>query len=290
MKTLREFVLSSQQFVVAHSGSSGTAPENTLSALREAIATGAKMMEIDVRLTSDNEVVLLHDHVMGRTTSGSGKMQSMTWAQLQQLDAGSWFGAGFAGERIPHLREALALLREHECYVNIEIKPPSATDNAADRVERIVKVVEEQNMLQNTLFGSFHHESLRALKAHHPTAHTAAIMVPGDKRMPSEIAAAIGCEAFVCSLRECTHKRVNDAVDHGLYVGVYGVDTEEQLHKVLKYNVSAIVTNFPQRIFAALHAGSDSDKRSGKASSKSSVKASSRSGSGSAKVQAAKRA
>ncbi len=252
MKTLREFVLSTPQFVVAHRGSSGTAPENTLSALREAIATGAKMMEIDVRLTSDNEVVLLHDHVMGRTTSGSGKMQSMTWAELQQLDAGSWFGKGFEGERIPHLREALKLLHRNGCYVNIEIKPPSATDNAADRVERIVKVVEEEGMIENTLFGSFHHESLRTLKIHHPTAHTAAIMVPGDKRLPSEIAATINCEAFVCSLRECTHKRVNDAVEHGLYVGVYGVDTEEQLQHVLKYKVSAIVTNYPERIFAAL--------------------------------------
>ncbi|MFM7774770.1 MAG: glycerophosphodiester phosphodiesterase, partial [Candidatus Kapaibacterium sp.] len=227
---------------------------NTLSALREAIATGARMMEIDVRLTSDNEVVLLHDHVMGRTTSGSGKMQAMTWAQLQDLDAGSWFGEGFAGERIPHLREALQLVHEHGYYVNIEIKPPSAADNAVDRVERIVKVVEEEGMLQNTLFGSFHHASLRALKDAHPTAHTAAIMVQGDQRLPSEIAAAIDCEAFVCSLRECTHKRVNDAVEHGLYVGVYGVDTEEQLDRILKYKVSAIVTNYPERIFAGLRA------------------------------------
>ncbi|MFM8178552.1 MAG: glycerophosphodiester phosphodiesterase family protein, partial [Candidatus Kapaibacterium sp.] len=67
-------------------------------------------------------------------------------------------------------------------------------------------------------------------------------------------AAAIDCEAFVCSLRECTHKRVNDAVEHGLYVGVYGVDTEEQLDRILKYKVSAIVTNYPERIFAGLRA------------------------------------
>lgn len=252
MKSLREFVLTTKQFVVAHRGSSGTAPENTLSALREAIATGAKMMEIDVRLTSDNEVVLLHDHIMGRTTTGSGKMRSMTWDEIRNLDAGSWFDPSFAGERIPHLREALQLLREHECYVNIEIKPPSAEDNAVDRVERIVRVVEEEKMLPNTLFGSFHHASLQTLKKAHPEAHTAAIMVPGDTRLPSEIAREIDCEAFVCSLRECTHKRVNDAVAHGLYVGVYGVDSEEQLARVLKYNVSALVTNFPQRIFAAL--------------------------------------
>ncbi len=257
MKALREFVLESHRFIVAHRGSSGTAPENTLAALREAIAAGARMMEIDVRLTSDRQVVLLHDHVMGRTTSGSGKMKQMSFDELRQLDAGSWFDARFSGERVPLLKEALRLLRENECYVNIEIKPPSPEEDFVERIERIIEIVAAEDMIPNTLFGSFHHHSLKVMKERYPVVHTAAIQLPQDTRLPSQIAAEIGCEAFVCSLRECTFKRCKDVIDHGLYMGVYGVNTEAELRKLLRYPVAAIVTNFPKLMYDLLAAAGE---------------------------------
>jgi len=248
MKSLRSFVQESKRFVVAHRGASGSAPENTLAALRAALDLGVRMAEIDVRLTSDKQVVLLHDHVIGRTTTGSGQTKNMSLAELRSLDAGAWFGEGFSGEQVPLLKEALQLLREHDCYVNIEIKPPYEHEDVLDRIDRIVQIVQEEQMFANTLFGSFHHESLRLLKERYPEAHTSAIQLPQDARLPSEIAAAIGCEAFVCSLRECTHKRCEDALAHGLYVGVYGVDSKEEFEQVMKYPVTALVTNYPELI------------------------------------------
>lgn len=252
MKPLRDFVLANQRFVVAHRGSSGTAPENTLAAIREAIAVGAKMVEIDVQCTADNHVVLFHDHVIGRTTSGHGKTHGLLYSELQHLDAGSWFGKEFSNERVPLLREALLLLRQNECYVNIEIKPPTPNEDLHERTDMILHVVQECDMLHNTLFGSFHHASLRYLKERYPEAHTAAINVPGDTRLPSVIAQECGCEAFVCSLKECTHKRMDDAQAHGIYTGVYTINTAEDLHTVLKYPVAAIVSNYPARIIAEM--------------------------------------
>ncbi len=248
MKSLRSFVQDHTAFVVAHRGASGEAPENTLASLRAAIEAGVKMAEIDVRLTSDKHVVLLHDHVVGRTTSGSGQTKNMSLAELRALDAGQWFGEGFSGEQIPLLHEALRLLRRYEVYVNIEIKPPYEGEDLLDRIDRIVSITKDEDMFANTLFGSFHHESLRLLKERNPEAHTAAIQLPNDPRLPSEIAAHIGCEAFVCSLRECTHKRCDDAVQHGLYMGVYAIDTEEDFLHVMKYPVTALVSNYPKRI------------------------------------------
>ncbi len=252
MLSLREFVLRNPRFVVAHRGASGSAPENTLAALREAIRVGAQMVEIDVRLTSDKQVVLLHDHVVGRTTTGSGQMKNLSLDELRSFDAGAWFGEQFSGEQIPLLGEALDLLRANECYVNIEIKPPSEDEDFQERIERIVDIVLQSDMFSNTLFGSFHHHSLRLLKDQYPDAHTAAIHLPHDTRLPSEVAAEIGCEAYVCSLRECTHKRCDDAIVHGLYMGVYGVDTEEDYYQVMKYPVTALVSNYPERLVPLL--------------------------------------
>ncbi|MBL7974358.1 MAG: hypothetical protein JNJ85_05575 [Candidatus Kapabacteria bacterium] len=253
MKPLREFVPENKRFVVAHRGSSGTAPENTLAAISEAIEAGAKMVEIDVRLTADDYVVLLHDHVLGRTTSGHGKSKELLYTDIKDLDAGGWFNEKFSNERVPLLEQALQLLRKHECYVNIEIKPPQPNENFEKRIERIVDIVDECKMLPNTLFGSFHHHSLKVLKQQYPSAHTAAINLPGDNRLPSEIAHEIQCEALVCSLRECTHKRTNDAHAHGLYMGVYTINTEQDLQHILKYDVTAIVSNYPKQIIDLLN-------------------------------------
>jgi glycerophosphoryl diester phosphodiesterase len=253
MKTLEEFVQSDDILVVAHRGSSGTAPENTLASIREALNAGAKMVEIDVQLTADKHAVVFHDSVLGRTTNGSGKIHNTFLKDVQQLDAGSWFGENFKNEKIPLLREALQLLKG-KAYVNIEIKPPQPDENFEERLKTILDEVFKNGMEKHVLFSSFHHASLAVLKKHSPELHTAAIQVPNDKRLPSEIAQEIGCRGFVCSLREITKKRAEDAFKNGMYVGVYTINSEEDLQKVQQYGVKAIVTNFPEKIMSALAA------------------------------------
>lgn len=248
MLTLRDFVLTTPRFIVAHRGASGHAPENTLSALQLAIEHGAEMVEIDVRLTADNHVVLLHDHVMGRTTDASGTLARMTLDQLHSIDAGSWFGEKFTNEKIPLLREALSLLKHHNRYVNIEIKPPDKEFGIHRSIELILETVEAAGMIPYTLFGSFHHESLRILRELNPLAHTSAIHLPNDHRLPSEVLASCNAEAFVCSIRELTRKRAEDSIAHGITVGCYTVNTEEQFARVMQLPAAAIVTNYPERM------------------------------------------
>ena len=97
--------------VVGHRGTVKFAPENTIAAFHKAIELGADLLEMDVRETKDGHLVIMHDSSVDRTTNGTGNVSDLTLAQIKQLDAGSWFGPEFTGERVPTLEEALAAIR-----------------------------------------------------------------------------------------------------------------------------------------------------------------------------------
>lgn len=121
--------------VSAHRGASATHPENTLAALREAARLGAAMIEFDVRRTRDGALVLLHDATLERTTNGGGPVAERTLEELRALDAGSWKDARFAGERIPTLAEALAVL-PRDLWLNVHLKGDRALGRATAELLR----------------------------------------------------------------------------------------------------------------------------------------------------------
>src|SRR5207245_7355610 len=94
-----------------HRGNAAEFPENTLAAFASALELGVDVIECDVHLSADGALPVIHDHLLDRTTNGSGLVRDLTLAELKRLDAGSWKGAAFAGERIPELSEVLALAR-----------------------------------------------------------------------------------------------------------------------------------------------------------------------------------
>ncbi len=107
--------------ICAHRGSKDTHPENTISAFKEAIRLGVQMIELDVQLTKDGHLVILHDKTIDRTTDGKGKINDLTIEQVRKLDAGSWKSVEFIGERIPTLEEALAVIPEN-VWINVHLK------------------------------------------------------------------------------------------------------------------------------------------------------------------------
>src|SRR5256886_16194559 len=112
--------------VIAHRGASGNAPENTLAAFKKAVALGATFIETDLQLSRDAHFVAIHDTTVDRTTNGQGAVHDMTLADLRRLDAGSWFGSEFAGERIPTLEEILEFSKKNDVVFYLEIKPEAA--------------------------------------------------------------------------------------------------------------------------------------------------------------------
>ena len=110
--------------IFAHRGSKGTHPENTLASFREAVRVGSDGIELDVHLTKDGQLVVIHDETIDRTTNSTGEIRNLTLAEIKVMDAGSWFKNDFAGEKIPTLEEVLHLLKElnFNGQLNIELK------------------------------------------------------------------------------------------------------------------------------------------------------------------------
>ena len=125
-------------WVIGHRGYPAKYPENTLAAFEAAIEAGAIMIELDVMLSRDRKVVVIHDATLDRTTNGKGNVADFTLAELKQLDAGSWLDAQFADQQIPELSEVLDLINSR-AYVNIEIKSNAyETHHPLDAIEKQV--------------------------------------------------------------------------------------------------------------------------------------------------------
>jgi glycerophosphoryl diester phosphodiesterase len=145
---------------VAHRGHSAVAPENTLPALVGAARAGATLVEFDVRVTADGVPVVIHDRTVNRTTTGTGRVWDQRADEIAELDAGSWFGPGHAGLRVPLLTEALAALRPTAAELLLEIKPPATLDE----VKAVLATLAEYDLLDRTVVQSFDADVVRKVR------------------------------------------------------------------------------------------------------------------------------
>jgi glycerophosphoryl diester phosphodiesterase len=161
--------------VAAHRGGGTLAPENTLAGFRCGLEHGFRAVEFDVMLTVDEQAILMHDPVFGRTLPGEGKVAEHTLAQLQQLDAGGWHSPQYAGERVCTLQQVLEFSRANGIWMNIEIKPAGdawavRTGEVAGEVTarffaaEIAAHVPGQNDRTLPLFSSFSFDALMAAR------------------------------------------------------------------------------------------------------------------------------
>ncbi len=158
--------------VCGHGGHSIGAPENTLAALRAARAAGATTAEIGLVLTKDDAIVLAHDLTLDRTTNGQGAIAARTAAEIAALDAGSWFGAEFAGERMPTLPEVLEFAKAEGLGLVAEIKERFRVERL---VERLAELIEATGARDDVLLISFDHVDLRRAKERIPRLRTEGI-------------------------------------------------------------------------------------------------------------------
>src|SRR5205085_4482311 len=154
--------------VIAHRGASGHAPENTMAAFRKAVALGATFIEAELQLSRDAQFVAIHDEKVNRTTNGRGSVHELALAELRELDAGSWFGSEFAGERIPTLEEILEFSKKNDVVFYLELKPTGAWGGE----HALIGALRESGEIARTIVISFGAEIIGALRKIEPTLMT----------------------------------------------------------------------------------------------------------------------
>jgi glycerophosphoryl diester phosphodiesterase len=233
-------------YIIAHRGLSAKAPENTLAAFSRAAGTdGIDLVELDVRLSRDEEVIVLHDRTLQRTSTGNGPARNYRLAEIQAFDAGSWFHPSFSGERIPTLQAVLSSVGDR-VMVNIEIKSDWLHREPKGLLEdRVMNVVRACGMVDRVLVSSFDHRLIANLKQRSPEARTGILynLYRDFGRRPSALAAHTGAEVFVCARHELRPALVRDAHEHGLAVYVYTLDAPSDVRSVLALGVDGILSN-----------------------------------------------
>ncbi|MGI6543014.1 MAG: glycerophosphodiester phosphodiesterase [Limnochordia bacterium] len=238
-----------RQLVIAHRGFSAIAPENTLLAFQKARDVGADGIEIDVHLTGDGEVVVLHDEKVNRTTNGSGYVGDMTLAQVQELDAGSWFSAEAAGQRIPTLEQVCAFVADWGGWFNIEIK---TTHRRYDGIEqKVLDLIRAYNIVDQVFISSFNHESLRLVRELDPSIATAALYSE-QLHEPWNYVKTFSANALHPAHRTVTAEVVSKAHAAGIAVRPWTIDDLEAGRMFFNYGVDAIITNRPDLMLQVL--------------------------------------
>ena len=236
--------------VIAHRGFSGAAPENTLAAVRAAIDLGADMAEIDVTLSSDGQVVVIHDTTLQRTTNGHGDVLKFSLADLQKLDAGSWFSKAFTGERIPTLDAMLAEV-DDRILLNVEIKSEAV---GLGVVEKVAAAIRARGMTDEIVVSSFSPTALEIMHTLAPEIRTAVLY---NKEIhqgmdPMEIVTGVGASAFNIKGVRLTAEMLRRCHEHGIPVAVYTVNKKRHMRKTIERGIDAIFTDRPDRLLKIL--------------------------------------
>lgn len=237
--------------VVAHRGFSGVAPENTMVAFKKAIEVGSDMIELDVRLSKDGVVVVIHDDTLERTTTGKGKVIEKNMDELKLLDAGLKFHPSFSGERIPTLREVLELAKG-KVLVNIELKMGyDGQWTILELADRALEEVKRADMLNQVLFSSFDPVALERVLKMNPSV-SVAYLYNRFWNFPQEVTGGRPFNTLNCRKSVLTPENISRAHQEGIRIGVYTLNTEEEMEKFINMKVDAIITDYPDRLINIL--------------------------------------
>jgi glycerophosphoryl diester phosphodiesterase len=233
--------------VIAHRGASGNAPENTMAAFRKAVALGATFVETDLQLSRDARFVAIHDATVNRTTNGQGAVHDMTLAELRKLDAGSWFGSEFAGERIPTLEEIFEFSKKNDVVFYLEIKPAGSWGGE----HALIGALRESGEIPRAVVISFDPSIVMSLRKIEPTLMTG-LLYDGQIENPLEKAVAIGARQLAVRGDLVTPAMLAEARKKDLQVVCWTVNHPAHMRMLAAAGVDGIMSDYPDRLVAAV--------------------------------------
>ena len=228
---------------IAHRGASGYAPENTFAAFRKAVAMGAAFIETDLQLSRDARFVAIHDPTVNRTTNGQGSVSEMTLADLRRLDAGSWFGSEFAGERIPTLEEIFEFSKKHDVVFYLELKPSGAWGGE----HALISAVRDAGEIARTVVISFDPVILTSVRKIEPTLMTG-LLFEGQVPDPIERALEIGARQLAVRGDLVTPRLLREARQRDLQVVCWTVNHPAHMRLLVEAGVDGLISDYPDRL------------------------------------------
>jgi len=224
--------------VMAHRGLSADAPENTLYAFSDAISVGADFIELDVQQTRDGVLVVMHDSNLKRTTGVNKDIWDVDYADIQNLDAGSWFDPAYANARIPTLEETLQFV-DKRARLNIEIKP---TKHGSDTLEQdVAELITQYQYTDACYVTSFSYSSLKKVKEVNPEIRTGYLMSVAYGQFYSLKYA----DAFSLNKVFVTSQVVNAAHQQGKQIFAWTVNSMSEVRSLCNLHVDSIITDDP---------------------------------------------
>ncbi|MDO4294743.1 MAG: glycerophosphodiester phosphodiesterase [bacterium] len=229
--------------VWAHRGASAYAPENTMEAFRLAKEQGADGIEIDVQMTKDKELVVIHDETIDRTSLGSGFVKDLTYSELLEINFNQ-LHPEYPTAKLPLLEEVFAFVKESKMMINVELK--NSVIPYPKLEERVCKLARQMGVEDKVLYSSFNHGSLRKLQKIDPEAVTGILYADGWLKVPT-YAQNLGVQAIHPAWYHVKNdtKLIEKSHRKGLKVHVWTVNRKEDMEELLHLGVDAIITNYP---------------------------------------------
>jgi len=240
--------------VIAHRGFSSKAPENTMASLKKSFHSGISHAEIDVQLSQDGEVILLHDSTLGRTTNGHGKVADKTFKELNQLDAGQWFSSQFKGEKIPSLQEVLKWLPRKDFTLIIEIKSSKGSDGIESKVASLIK---QSGKSKQIWLKSFDKKVLQKLHSYVPEIPKVFVFLAHNQTLGITLGTKLNWGRLFSELKLInvsylqphsfflTKSLAKKLKYQGFKIIAWGVNTKRRLNQMKERKVDFIETDYP---------------------------------------------
>ena len=235
--------------IFAHRGFSGKYPENTMLAFEKAVEIGVDGIELDVHLTKDNEIVIIHDEDIKRTCDGEGLVKDMTLEELRKFDASATFRGqyGFCG--IPTLREYFELVKDTPIITNIELKTGVYEYHTIE--QRVIDMVREFGLSDKIIFSSFNHFTVKRCEEIAPEIKRG--FLTGDwlydfGKYTAERNVQC-CHPWHVSLSEEVIREMHEA---GCEINTWTVNEYEDIKKLSAWGVDSLIGNFPDRMIEVL--------------------------------------
>lgn len=224
-----------------HRGALHHAPENTISSFQKAIELGADGVELDVQLTKDGQVVVIHDEIIDRVSTGNGYVLDYT---LQELRYFNFNKRGISEPRympIPTLDEVLECMQPTNLDINIELKTGIIYYDGLEK--KTATIVKKHGLSERVIYSSFNHYSVQKIKLVDTNARTA-LLCAGETIVTGEQCAKVGAYALHPSVQQMRYPGlIEECHKHGIKVHVWVVEHEEDFHYVKEHNVDAIIVN-----------------------------------------------